>query len=381
MKITRSFVRELQSALKKSLPFIHVIMGPRQVGKTTGIQQVLEALSYEHHYASADGDILKSSAWITEHWLVAKSKSPNALLVIDEIQKVENWAEEIKRLWDQQNLQANHIQVVLLGSSSLELQKGLNESLAGRFFMYRVPHWTPSESQEAYNLDLEDFLKFGGYPGSYPLISDKISWLNYIQNSLVEAVIGKDILSIARVKSPALFKQCFYLACSYACQEISYTKLLGQLQDKGNTDLVKHYLELFEQAFLIKQLFKFSNKKTLSRSSSPKILPLCPALYSITLDADYGADNYGRAFELTVGSLLNSLPGELFYWRSKNLEVDYVLKFGKKIWAIEVKSNDNNSAKGLQAFQTEFPSAELVLVNRENYLAEISKIEEQIKKS
>lgn len=378
MEITRDFVDKVLASLSRKHPLIDVVIGPRQVGKTTGIKQLLQKIKRDHFYVSADGDILKPPSWITEQWLLAKNKSPNSILVIDEIQKVENWAEVIKQLWDQQNLKSDHIKLILLGSSSLELQRGLSESLAGRFLLHKVYHWSPQESFKAYNLDLEQYLKFGGYPGSYPFIDDKMTWLNYMKNSIVDAVIGKDILSVARVKSPSLFKQCFYLACSYASQEISYTKLLGQLQDKGNTELVKYYLELFEQAFLLKQLFKFSNKKTLSRSSSPKILPLCPALYSITIDADYDTNNYGRAFETTVGALLSALPGELYYWRAKNLEVDYVYKFGKKLWAIEVKSNNKKTAKALHEFKKEFPSAELVLIHRENYKVEIDKIWSQV---
>lgn len=380
MEITRDFVGQILKSLSGKQPLIEVVIGPRQVGKTTGIKQLLQKIKLDHLYVSADGDVLKPPSWITEQWLRAKNISSNAVLVIDEIQKVENWAEVTKQLWDQQNFKSNHLKLILLGSSSLELQKGLSESLAGRFLLHKVYHWSPEESLKAYEIGLDQYLRFGGYPASYPLVQDKLMWLNYMQHSIVDAVIGKDILSIARVKSPSLFKQCFYLACSYAAQEISYTKLLGQLQDRGNTELVKYYLELFEQAFLIKQLFKFSNKKVLSRSSSPKILPLCPSFYSITIDADYNADNYGRAFELTIGALLNTLPGELYYWRNKSFEVDYVYKFGKKIWAIEVKSNNKNDARALHEFKKEFPSAHLILMNRENYQVEIDKIWSELEK-
>ena len=380
MEITRDFVDKILISLSRKKSLIDVVIGPRQVGKTTGVKQLLKKINTDSLYVSADGDVLKSSSWITEQWLLAKSRSPNTILVIDEIQKVENWSEVIKQLWDQQNFDEDHIKLILLGSSSLEVQRGLSESLAGRFLLHKVYHWSPQESLKAYGLDLDAYLKFGGYPGTYPFVDEKIAWLNYTQSSIVDAVIGKDILSLARVKSPALFKQCFYLACSYGAQEISYTKLLGQLHDKGNTELVKHYLELFEQAFLLKQLFKFSNKKTLSRSSSPKILPMCPALYSLTLDADYNAENKGRAFEITVGALLSMLPGELYYWRHKNLEVDYVYKFGKKLWAIEVKSNFKKTAKALDEFKKEFPSATLVLMNQDNFQKEIELIWAEVKK-
>ena len=378
MEITRKFVSNLEKSLNRKNPLIEVVIGPRQVGKTTGVKQLLNNLSTPQLYVSADGDVLKNSAWLLKQWLNAKSISPKCLLVIDEIQKIENWADTIKQLWDEQNLQADHIKLILLGSSSLELQKGISESLTGRFSLHKVFHWSAMESKDSYGLDLNQFLLFGGYPGSYPFIENKIEWLNYVQNSIIDPVIGKDILSLARVKSPSLFKQCFYLACSYACQEVSYTKLLGQLQQRGNTDLVKYYLELFEQAFLLKQLFKYSNKKVLSRSSSPKILPLCPSLYSVTVDADFDSDNFGRAFELYVGVLLHSIPGELYYWRNKNLAVDYVLKFGKKLWAIEVKSDKKENSKGLLAFKKEFPNAELLLLNPENYETKIEIIHQQI---
>ncbi len=388
MEIVRSFVEKVLAELQAPRPLIQVVIGPRQVGKTTGVRQLLQRQVFrDYHYVSADGLVLKSPSWILEQWLRAKQKSPKALLVIDEIQKVESWAEAIKQLWDEQTLVGtDEVKVILLGSSSLELHRGLSESLAGRFQLHRVHHWGPQESEEGYGLNLDQYLRFGGYPGSYSMIQDPVAWLSYMGDSIVDAVIGKDILSVARVKSPALFKQCFYLACSYAGQEISYTKLLGQLQDRGNTDLVKHYLELFEQAFLIKQIFKYSNKRVLSRSSSPKILPLCPALYSLTLDADYSPDNYGRAFELSLGCLLNSLPaGELYYWRSRNFEVDYVYRYGKKLWAIEVKSIQGGAMsspqhKGLYEFKKHFPGAELVLMHRDNYQDEMEKIRSAITK-
>ena len=375
MKIVREFVSKIKLALQSKEPFIQVVIGPRQVGKTTGIQQLMQsAPELDFVYASADGEMLRHPSWITEQWLMAQSQSSKPVLIIDEIQKVEHWAEAVKRHWDQEKLRRRGMQVVLLGSSSLELQRGLSESLAGRFRLHKVYHWGPSESSRAYSLDLDQFLRFGGYPGSHPLVRDRVSWLSYVQDSILDPVIGKDILSLARVKSPSLFKQSFYLACSYAVQEISYTKLLGQLQERGNTDLIKHYLELFEQVFLLKQLFKFSSKKILARASSPKILPLCPALYSVTLDADFSSENLGRAFEIVVGCMLNQLPGELYYWRQRQFEVDYVYRFGKKIWAIEVKSSSKQSFKGLHEFKKEFPSAELLLLSPDNYESEIKRI-------
>ncbi|MFN7728417.1 MAG: ATP-binding protein, partial [Bdellovibrio sp.] len=320
-----NFINDLENQDASLWSSIQVILGPRQVGKTTGVQQFLSSqVKTPSRYLTADGQISKSGQWLELQWLQFQQESPDGLLVIDEIQKVENWSEIVKKLWDQQAQSKKKLRVIVLGSSSLEIQKGLSESLTGRFFLHRVHQWNLSESARAYGLDFEEYLKYGGYPGSYELRKDRQAWLSYVKNSIIETVIGRDILTLSRVKSPALFRQCFDLACSYGAQEISYTKLLGQLQDRGNVDLVKHYLELFEGAFLLKQLSRYSAKKTLSRASSPKILPLCPALYSVTLDAEYSLAERGRAVELAVGAARVRLRGQRYSWRAAAPEVEYV---------------------------------------------------------
>lgn len=377
-EIKLSFLNDLENS-NSLQDFIQVIIGPRQVGKTTGVQRYLETQDEDATlYASADGPLAKSPSWLEEQWLTLKAKAPTGLLVIDEIQKVENWSEILKRLWDQQKRKTEKIKVIILGSSSLEIQKGLSESLTGRFVLHKVHQWNLAESHEAYGLNLEEFLRHGGYPGSYTFLQKRPAWLSYVKESIVDTVIGRDILQLSRVKSPALFRQCFNLACSYGGREISYTKLLGQLQDRGNVELIKHYLELFEGAFLLKQLFKYSSKKTLARSSSPKILPLCPALYSITKDADLDEDARGRAFEIAVGCELIRLPGAVSYWREKNDEVDYVYSYGRKLYAIEVKSGRKKSVKGLTKFQEHFPTAEALLVTPENFQKVVKKLAQDI---
>ena len=365
--INLPFISKLKNNLKDTPQFIQVILGPRQVGKTTTILHYLkhEFNEKEYLYVSAEKNLVSNSNWILEHWQTARLEKK--LLIIDEIQKVENWAEIIKKIWDEEKKRPNPISCVLLGSSSLKIQKGLTESLAGRFQLIPVFHWNFNESKEAYNLKFEEFIKFGGYPGGYPLISKQSDWINYVKHSIVEAVIDKDILSVNTVKSPALFKQAFELLISYPAQEISLTKLLGQLQDKGNTDLIKYYLTLYEGAFLIKTLEKYSTKPLKRKSSSPKILPLCPAFYFLTIQEELTQEDRGHAFELIVGAQLARLEGELFYWREKGSEVDFIFKQGKDLYAIEVKSGRKKTSKGLSAFLDNFPKAVPAIITPENY--------------
>ena len=346
--------------------FIQVVLGARQVGKTTTILNYLEREKKgKFHYISTETVFIADSSFILEQW--QKARLENKLLVIDEIQKIDNWAEIIKKLWDEEKRRSSPIKCILLGSSSLKIQKGLTESLAGRFLLTPVFHWNYTESQEASNLSFDNFLKHGGYPGSYPLIKDKKEWLNYIKNSIIEAVIEKDILSIHTVKSPALFKQTFQLLISYPAKEISFTKLLGKIQDKGNTDLIKHYLSLFEGSYLIKVLEKYSEKPIKRKTSSPKILPLCPAFYYFTINDEFTNEEKGRVFELIVGAQLSKLEGELYYWRERNNEVDFVLKQGRTLYAIEVKSGKIKSLKGLEAFLNKFTNAKAVVITLDNY--------------
>lgn len=349
----------------KSLPeLIHVIIGPRQVGKTTAIKKVISAYKKTSKYITADGTQFKTASWLELEWGMALSEKVD-LFVIDEIQKVESWSEAIKKIWDSRP--SNSPKLVLLGSSSLEIHKGLSESLTGRFLNHRFYHWDFSESKKNKLDKIEDYLIYGGYPGSYALIKDPETWLKYIKESIVDTVINKDILSMTHVKSPALFRQCFDLACLHAAQEISYTKLLGKLQDRGNTDLVKHYLELFESAYLIKQLYKFNNKKLNIRRSSPKIIPLCPALYSSAIDLDFKEKNYGHAFEILICNKLMQLPGSLYYWREGSYEVDFIYTKGSSIYAIEVKYKNIKKTKGLEAFIKKYPDSKPLVINVDNY--------------
>jgi predicted AAA+ superfamily ATPase len=362
----RAFVAELEQRLRGQAPLMQVLVGPRQVGKTTGMRQLLARLRGNSHYANADDLLVTDRSWLLEQWQKALLMGEGTLLVIDEVQKIPNWSESIKALWDRQ---PRRLRVVLLGSSSLQIQSGLTESLAGRFELTRIYHWTFVELRDAFGYDLERYLLYGGYPGAVALESDPDRWYAYMKDAIVEAVIGKDILQNRKVANPALFRQAFEILCRYPAQEISFTKLLGQLQDKGNTDLVKYYLELYAGAFLIYALGKYSAKDWLARTSSPKILAGCPALCTMTTGASALTDpeRRGRVFELAVGAELLQLPGELFYWREKNMEVDFVYRYQDKLYAIEVKSGRKKSAKGLDAFMKHFPQACPLVLTPDNF--------------
>jgi predicted AAA+ superfamily ATPase len=187
----RPFVAQLAQRLQGPAHFIQVLVGPRQVGKTTGVRQLLAQALWPAHYANADDVLVSDRSWLLQQWQQALLLGDGALLVIDEIQKIPNWPETMKALWD---AQPGRLRVLLLGSSALQLQSGVTESLAGRFELLRVHHWGFAELQAAFGYDLERYLAYGGYPGAVALEAEPDRWYAYMKDAIVEAVIGKDIL-------------------------------------------------------------------------------------------------------------------------------------------------------------------------------------------
>lgn len=362
--IQRSFVKTLKKRFSESTPLIQIVMGPRQVGKTTGVLQFLDSINISFHYANADDQLVASRDWLLLQWQTAKEKDTETLLVIDEIQKVDNWAETIKMLWDLQQREKSQIKLLLLGSSSLALKRGASESLAGRFELIPVYHWNYIESNEAQKMDIETYLKFGGYPKTYEFLDDYDRYIKYVKTSIIDRVLDKDILYSTNVKKPGLFKQAFEILACYPSQEISYRKLLGQLQDKGNTEIIKYYISLFESAFLIKTIPKFGTQDFKIKSSSPKIIPLAPCFYHI-FSTNYEKEDF--VFEASVGASLFQVSDELYYWRKNNDEIDFILRWRKYLFAIEVKSGRKKRRSGVTTFSKLYPEAKIIFITTENY--------------
>lgn len=364
----------LISRLNEPRRFIQIIAGPRQVGKTTLVHQVIESLDMPAHYASADEPTLQARAWIEQQWDIGRRLpgKDSRILVLDEIQKIPGWSELVKRLWDIDTRNKLNLKVVLLGSSPLLIQKGLTESLAGRFELIPVMHWSFTEMRSAFGWELEQYIYFGGYPGAATLISDEKRWARYIIDSLVETTISRDILLMTRVDKPALLRRLFLLGCEYSGQMLSYQKMIGQLQDAGNTTTLAHYLDLLSGAGMLTGISKFSGKRVLQRSSSPKLQVLNTALMSAQSGKSFESirkepDFWGRLTESAVGAhLINTTVGtgiEVFYWRDRNREVDFILRHGKNVTAIEVKSGRSRDIfPGMEEFSRTFNPQRKLLV-------------------
>ncbi len=377
-----SYQRSEKSFLQKRLKdeprrFIQVLYGPRQIGKTTLIRQIMEEVNFPHQLIAADAVPAGDRIWIAQQWELARLRQQQSgnkpyLLVIDEIQKIDNWSEQVKAEWDKDTAENRDIRVVLLGSSRLMLQQGLTESLAGRFEATYLGHWSYKEMKDAFGLTAEEFIWFGGYPGAISLREDEDRWKNYIRDSLLETSISKDILMLTRVDKPALMKRLFELGSVYSGQILSFTKIMGQLADAGNTTTLANYLELVNHAGLLGGLEKYSPNMVRKRSSSPKFLVHNTAIMSgisnesaDTLKSDPKA--WGRWVESAVGAhLINQSFKEkklsIYYWRESNDEVDYVIEYKKRVIALEVKTAKTGGLSGMNVFTKKFNPEKSVLI-------------------
>ena len=364
--IIRSQSNDLIMRLQEPRRTIQVVAGPRQVGKTTLVKQVLQQLSTPSRLFNADGVEPDDKDWIAARWeevraLMHFNQYQEMVLVIDEVHKINNWSEQVKREWDADTFNDINIKVVLLGSSRLLLKKGLTESLAGRFEILSMTHWSFQEMQEAFGWDINQYVYFGGYPGSAPYVNNEARWRKYMRESIIAPAIEKDVLQTTYIYKPALMHQLFHLGCAYSGELLSYNKMLGLLQDAGNATTLVNYLEVLGESKLLTGLPKYVMDASRKYRTIPKLQVYNNALLTaLTEGVSYekvftDPQLWGRWVESAVGCYLldkaDELEGDLFYWREDNEEVDFVLRRADKLLAIEVKSGKRQSNSGLSAFR------------------------------
>ena len=377
LNYSRPQTQELVHRLLEPRRFIQVVAGARQVGKTTLVGQAAQQAGLPTRYASADQPTLRGIEWLEQQWEAARSLADEAgpdgaLLVLDEAQKATGWSEAVKHLWDADTRTGRRLKVVVLGSAPLLVERGLSESLAGRFEMLRLPHWGFAEMRAAFGWTLDQYLFYGAYPGAAPLIRQPDRWARYVRDALIEPIISRDILLLSRVDKPALLRRVLELGCAYSGQILSYTKMLGQLQDAGNATTLAHYLDLLAGAGLVTGLQKYAGGIARRRASSPKLQVFNTALITaqagLTLkQAQEDRAFWGRLVESAVGAHLANAAVmdecEVYYWRERNREVDFVVRAGTSLAAIEVKSRRSaETLPGMAAFSEAFAPTRKLLV-------------------
>ena len=364
----RKQFEELMRRLNEPRNMIQVISGPRQVGKSTMVKQMVQETAIPYMLVSADSVDEGHMAWIGEVWDAARArmqlgKHDEYLLVIDEVHKVANWSEEVKKQWDADTFNDVNMKVVILGSSRLLLKDGLTESLAGRYELIRMPHWSFAEMRDAFGVDVEHYIYFGGYPGGARLIGNEARWRRYIKDSIIAPAIERDILMTKTLYKSELMRRLFELGCTYSGEELSLTKMLGQLQDVGNVTTLANYLTTLDESQLLCGLQKYANDNARKYNSVPKLFvyntSLLSALSGISFEKLYATPKeWGRWVESAVGAyILNNADEQdykVYYWRERNDEVDFIIESNRQCVAIEVKSGRRTSNSGLSKFSAKF---------------------------
>ena len=367
---------ELKSRIEEVRNKIQVISGPRQVGKSTLIKQVLQKINIGFTSVSADNIDSDNTGWIGEIWETARQRmklthAGEHLLVIDEVHKIDNWSEAVKKEWDADTFNDVNMKVILLGSSRLLLKNGLTESLAGRYELLRMPHWSYAEMKDAFGTDIDRYIFFGGYPGSASFTDNETRWRHYIKDSIVAPAIEHDILMTKIVYKPELMRRLFELGCTYSGEEISLNKLLGQLQDVGNVTTLANYLTTLDESRMLGGLHKYANDNARKYNSIPKMM-----VYNTALLIAFSGYTYRKAFtvpkvwgrwvESAVGAHLLNLADEtgykVYYWRNRDDEVDFVLEYNHKCIAIEVKSGRRTTNNGIRIFKEKFSPMQTFIV-------------------
>ena len=390
----RSQVQTLLDRLNESPRHILAVFGPRQTGKTTIVRQALRTLDRETRYLAVDDPAdpgfpvaslgteltgpppgVRDTQWLVDNWKQAREiaqRSPGGfVLAIDEVQRIPDWSQTVKGLWDADRSVGCPMHVVVLGSAPLIVQSGLSESLAGRFERIFVPHWTFREMADAFDFDLDSFLYFGAYPGAAHFVTDERRWRDYLLDALIEPNIERDILAMTRVDKPILLKRLFEAGAAQSGQVLSYNKMLGQLDDAGNTTTLARYLELLSSAGLLTGVPKYFRRQFRSRGSSPKLNVLNTGL--MTAASGYSFEEakadrrfWGRLTESAVGAhLCNTAIRDInvCYWRESPFEVDFILQRGPRLVAIEVKSGARlRRTRGLEVFDQRFAPGRSIVV-------------------
>lgn len=364
----RQHLNILTSRMAEPRRRMQIVMGPRQVGKSTLVGQFTEGISVPFDFFAADGVNRFDSSWIPNKWQQVRMRmdihsEQEHILIIDEVQKIRGWSEQVKKEWDEDSRSHRNLKVILLGSSRLLLQKGLEESLEGRFETIKMGYWDWQEMHEAFGFSMDEYVYFGGFPGLAPDIQDEDRWRNLMEDSIISPILTRDILEIEEIRNPALLRQVFELACIESAKELSLTKMQGTM-NSGTVPTIKNYLDILNKSMIVQPLQNYSASRIREKLSVPKMQVFNNAFRnrfgSFSFDeARVDPAEWGRQIESAVGAHLANRSMmddyELFYWRNeRRQECDYVLRKGQALVAIEVKSGSVDKTVGFEKFKEQF---------------------------
>lgn len=348
---------------------IQILTGPRQVGKTTLLLELVERFGEQAVYAAGDDPNAVLPGYWERVWADAESRAQQgtALLLLDEVHRFPQWAAKLKGNWDRIRRKHIPIHVVATGSSALGVTTGSRESLAGRFEKFTLSHWPAASLASVFHRSPQEavrgLVQFGSYPGAVEFEKDPLRWRSYLRDAIIEPAIGRDVLALGAVRRPALLRQIFAVAAGSPAQIVSLQKIQGQLQDSGALETVAHYLALLEDAYLIASLEKYTAQALRRRSSPPKLITLNNGLLTAmhpdgAPDQQREPERFGHWVENACLAFAVNQGQRVTYWREEPMEVDAVSEGSWGSWAVEVKTGHFTGQElyGLLEFCRRYPA-------------------------
>lgn len=370
--LRRHIVDMLIANLDERKPLIQILVGPRQVGKTTAVKHLIKEWSDDTHYATADSFVGDFAPWLHKNWQAALQKGENTLLVLDEIQKVTNWKEHVKMLWDK--TKGRGIKVVLLGSTSLNdcLMGHETESLAGRFITNYVPHWSYPETREAFDTSVEEFTLLGGYPKAMEFSSDHEKWFEYVGRSIINPIIDVDIFQQGNFKKIENLRRAFKVLSQNLNGDVNYSRLLKEIQQTGNIDIVKRYLNGYYGSFLMSPISNIDDHGNIDSRKHSKLMVNCSAVYTYGRGSLTKLSEDPTRFKQSVASELKRIPNNSFgYWqKSEDVGMDFIIKTtDNSVFGIDVEGTEKpwSASRSYDSFRKTFKGARIVSLNTDNY--------------
>lgn len=373
--------RILEERLGQPAPgLIQLLVGPRQVGKTTLLLKIAGRQPGRAVYATADAPEAVLPNWREGIWQrvvsLARDAGTPAVLLLDEVQYLPEWSQWLKTRYDEAKRERLPIHIVASGSSSLRLGAGSRETMAGRFERLALLHWGARDLAALAGIPPDDaarrLVSHGGYPGAVALWNEPARWQNYLRDAIVEPAIGRDLLALEQVRKPALLRQIFAIAVGHPSEILSLDKIAGRLAEKGALETIAHYLDLLNEAFLVTALQKASRAEVRRRRSPSKLIvrdnALLAAAGQLPPSPESDPERWGRWVENTCLARILNAGLTVHYWREEPWEADGVfIGPGNFRWIVEVKTGGYTAEdlRGLAKASEKFPDHRpLVLCDR-----------------
>ncbi|SEW05802.1 hypothetical protein SAMN05428988_1655 [Chitinophaga sp. YR573] len=369
--IKRAIYDQIISNLFKGKAII--ITGPRQVGKTTLLQVIMEQADGKVLYLNCDEPDIRPMLANASSTSLKALIGDNTLVLIDEAQRVKNIGLTLKLLVDN----FKDIQVIATGSSALELANEINEPLTGRKREYHLYPFSTNEmvansSVLQESRLLEQRMIYGFYPDIVNSPADAQANLLELTNNY----LFKDVLSLQDVRKPALLERLLVALALQVGSEISYTEIGKTIGTDNKT--VDRYIELLEKCFVVFQVGGFSRNLRNEIKKGKKIYfydngirnALIKNFSPLELRQDVGSlfENFLVSERMKANHYTNHYVNTYFWRTHQQQEVDLIEESGGKLYAWEFKWNEKTKAKIPQAFMDAYPGSITNIMNRTNYM-------------